>query len=411
MIRVLIVEDTQAKLDKIKELLFDETKPGSIEIEEVGDVKSAKKLLYQKTFDLLILDLVLPFESDDTSNVSHKNGIDFLEDIYGNPSIKKPIHIVGLTAFSELKPEHENKFHKQLNILIDYKQDSFNWREQLKSIIWMLIEKEEIFYKNRNEQYQYDIAIITAVETEFNSVLELEANWEISKIDNDATIYYQGTFKNDTKELKVIAACAPQMGMNAASTLSMKLINNFRPKYLIMTGIAACTKSRETHGFGDIIVADQSWDGGAGKITEDKEGITQFIPSANYLPLDSDLKEKINSYKNNTSLFNKLRENSKYKKTNTVLQLHVGPVASVAGVTENKAVVDELKRHQRKVIGLEMETYGVFYSANNCSNPKPKALSIKSICDFADTDKDDNYQEYAAYTSSQFLYVFALNEL
>ncbi len=410
MIKILIVEDTKAKLDKIKELLNDETKPGTIEIQEVGNVKSAKKLLYQQTFDLLILDLVLPFELDDT-NVSYKNGIDFLEDIYDNPSIKKPIHIVGLTEFSELKPEHENKFHKQLNILIDYQQGSFNWREQLKSIIWMLIEKEEIFYKNRNDQYKYDIAIITAVDKEFQAILELDANWEICKIDNDATTYYSGIFKNTEKELKVITANAPQMGMNAAATLSMKLINNFRPKYLVMTGIAACTKSRDSHGFGDIIVADQSWDGGAGKITEDKDGNAHFMPSANYLPLDSDLKEKINSYKNKSSIFTEIREKSKHNKTNTVLQLHVGPVASVAGVTENKAVVEELKKHQRKVIGLEMETYGVFYSASNCSNPKPKALSIKSVCDFADTDKDDNYQEYAAYTSSQFFYVFALNEL
>lgn len=411
MIRILIVEDTKAKLNKIIELLTEETKPGLLEITEVGDIKSAKKLLYQKIFDLLILDLVLPFEKGDTANLNHKNGIDFLEDIYGNPSINKPIHIVGLTAFSELKPEYEDKFHNQLNILIDYQQDSFNWRDQLKNIIWTLIEKEEKFLKNRNEQYNYDIAIITAINLEFKSILELDANWEVFKIDNDATVYHSGTFKNESKELKVIAACSPQMGMNAASTLSMKLISNFRPKYMVMTGIAACTKSRETHGFGDIIVADQSWDGGAGKITEDKDGNNQFIPSANYISLDSDLKEKINSYMNNTDLFNKLREQCKYPKTNTILQLHIGPVASVAGVTENKAMVDELKRHQRKVIGLEMETYAVFYSSNNCSNPKPKALSIKSICDFADTDKNDNYQEYSAYTSAQFFYTFALNEL
>ncbi|WP_282160829.1 response regulator [Ulvibacterium marinum] len=410
MIKILIVEDTPVKLEKIKKLFQEETKPDCIQITEVDNVKSAKKLLYTEKFDLVILDLVLPFEAGDT-NANFKNGIDFLEDIYGNPSIKQPIHIVGLTEFSELKPEYENKFHKQLNILIDYQRDSFNWREQLKGIIWMLVEKEEEFYKSRVEDYKYDIAIITAVEIEFKAVMELDANWVIEKVENDASIYYRGRFKNSNKELKVIAANAPQMGMNAAATLSMKLINNFRPKYLVMLGIAACTRKRETHGFGDILVADQSWDGGAGKITENDKGELQFIPSANYLPLDSDLKEKINGYKSNESLLSEIRKNSKHKKTNTVLQIHVGPIASVAGVTENKAVIEELKKHQRKIIGLEMETYGVFYSAFNCSNPKPKALSLKSICDFGDLDKNDSFQDYAAYTSAQFFYHFAKNEL
>jgi len=410
MIKILIVEDTPAKLNKIKELFNDETKPGKIEISEVNNVKSAKKLLYKQSYDLLILDLVLPFESEDL-NPKHKNGIDFLDDIYANPSINKPIHIVGLTEFAELKPEYEGKFHKQLNILVDYQQDSFNWKEQLKGILWMLIEKDEKFIQTRLNQYKYDIAIITAVDVEFKAIMELEAEWKLEKVENDATTYYKGVFKTQEKELTVITASAPQMGMNAASVLTMKLIQNFRPKYVVMTGIAACTRSRQTHGFGDILVANQSWDGGAGKITENDEGEAHFLPSANYLPLDSDLVEKISSYKNNEKLFSKIRKNSRHSKTNTMLQLHIGPIASVAGVTENKAVIEELKKHQRKIIGLEMETYGVFYSANNCSNPKPKALSLKSICDFADINKNDSYQEYAAYTSAQFFYHFALNEL
>ncbi|HNP66686.1 MAG TPA: response regulator [Aequorivita sp.] len=410
MIKILIVEDTPAKLDKIKQLFNDETKPESIQITEVDNVKTAKRLLYKQSYDLMILDLVLPFESGDL-NPNYKNGIDFLDDIYGNPSIIKPIHIVGLTEFSELKPEYENKFHKQLNILIDYQQDSFNWREQLKGILWMLVEKEEKFFQRRNNQYNYDIAIITAVDIEFKAIMNLDAQWELEKVENDATSYYKGVFKNKNKELRVIAASAPQMGMNASSALSMKLIYNFRPKYLVMTGIAACTQSRDNYGFGDILVADQSWDGGAGKITEKADGEAIFLPSANYLSLDADLKEKINLYKTNDSLFVAIRNGSKHSKSNTMLQLHVGPLASVAGVTENTAIIELLKKHQRKIIGLEMETYGVFYSANNCSNPKPKPLSIKSICDFADTNKNDNYQEYAAYTSAQFFYQFAINEL
>ena len=53
-----------------------------------------------------------------------------------------------------------------------------------------------------------------------------------------------------------------------------------------------------------------------------------------------------------------------------------------------------------------METYGVLYAANHCTKPRPIAFSIKSVCDFADSKKNDNYQNYAAHTSANVLYEF-----
>ena len=58
-----------------------------------------------------------------------------------------------------------------------------------------------------------------------------------------------------------------------------------------------------------------------------------------------------------------------------------------------------------------METFGVFYSAFNGFNPKPKALSIKAVCDFGDADKSDDFQKFASYVSASFMYEFVLKEL
>ena len=75
-------------------------------------------------------------------------------------------------------------------------------------------------------------------------------------------------------------------------------------------------------------------------------------------------------------------------------------------------MIDEIKGHSRKLIGIDMETYGVFYSSINCSKPRPYGvLSLKSISDFADPEKNDNYQKYAAFTSANYLYNFALNKM
>ena len=49
-----------------------------------------------------------------------------------------------------------------------------------------------------------------------------------------------------------------------------------------------------------------------------------------------------------------------------------------------------------------METYAVYFVANN-SLKHPKFVSIKAVCDYANQYKNDNYQEYSAFVSTQFL--------
>lgn len=39
------------------------------------------------------------------------------------------------------------------------------------------------------------------------------------------------------------------------------------------------------------------------------------------------------------------------------------------------------------------------------------SFALKSVCDFGDSGKADNFQAYAAFTSAQFLFQFALAEL
>ena len=48
------------------------------------------------------------------------------------------------------------------------------------------------------------------------------------------------------------------------------------------------------------------------------------------------------------------------------------------------------------------QLYGVAYAANHSTEPKPYPIIAKSICDFADSRKSDQYQRFAAYTSCEF---------
>jgi nucleoside phosphorylase/CheY-like chemotaxis protein len=411
MIKILIVEDNPVKIEKVSNLFKDEISPKNYSLKSVNDIKSAKELLYSEKFDVIILDLVLPIDSEDKDPDAEK-GADFLDDIYDNPSIVyKPIHIIGLTAFSDIKPQYEKKFHRNLNHLIDYKEESYNWKEQLKNFMWRLIEKEDAFYMNRTSKYNFDIGIIVATEKEFSAVKRLSDTWSKNTIPNDPTVYWESVFKRNNKSVNVISTYCPQMGMNACAVLSMKLINNFRPKYLFMTGITASAKELDQQGYGDIIVFDETWDGGAGKITEDEKGNKVFLQEAHHIRLDVDIREKLRSMKDNKEMLRKIKDDwQSDDKPITELQIHIGSAASVAGVIENEAVLKEIKTHDRKLVGLDMEAFALYYASNNCCNPKPIPIVLKSISDFANTMKSDRYQSYASYTSSRLMYELIMNE-
>lgn len=78
----------------------------------------------------------------------------------------------------------------------------------------------------------------------------------------------------------------------------------------------------------------------------------------------------------------------------------LGPVASGSAVLADGEVVKEVRAQQQDLIGIEMEIYGLYAAAHVLSSPQPKFFAAKGVCDFAEPDKDDSHQRYAAYASA-----------
>ncbi|MET3029381.1 response regulator [Flavobacterium sp. UW10123] len=408
MIGILIVDDNQNKIKALRQIA--EKYTGQIEIETCTNIISAKKMLSVNHFDLLILDLGIPLRDGD--DPLPENGINFLDDINrGSGKLIKPFHIIGFSAFNEYIANFHSRFENELWSLIKYEENSTNWQTKIISKIDYLLKSKIDLQNSTARKYQYDLAIITALrKPELDSLLNLNANWESFKLNNDSTEYFRGNFIQNDKKISVVAASAPQMGMVAASVLTNKLINNFRPKYLAMTGIAGGVKG--IGNFGDILISDISFDYGSGKIKSSSDGSEEFSPDYKSINLNADLKENLLSCQGNREFLNDIKKNWSATKIDTELNIHIGPFASGSAVLENGNALAKIKIHSRKLIGIDMEAYGVFYTCENCSKPKPlAALSIKSICDYGDSEKNDYYQTYAAYTSANFLYHFSLNRI
>jgi nucleoside phosphorylase len=248
------------------------------------------------------------------------------------------------------------------------------------------------------------LCVVTALETpELEAVLKLPWDWKEREQRSDGTVYFDGRFSRAGETHKVVAASAPRMGMIAAAVLSTKMICEFRPKYIAMAGILAGIHGRCE--LGDIIAADPGWDYGSGKL-HIKGGESMFSAAPHQIGLNSFIRGKLSLMARDTALLDEIRRAWTGPSQRNVLRMHLGPVASGAAVVANPSIVTDVMDQHRKLVGLEMETYGVFAAADEARLPQPKAFSIKSVCDYADADKDDDCQSYAAFTSAMALRFF-----
>ena len=398
--KILFIEDNELKKENIIKVLIEANVAVQSDFTVCTNIIDAKKILRSTMFDVLLLDMRLPNRAD-SQEIQSMAGLDFLKEFKNSRRYHQPKEIIGITECEEELSRVKKDFDENLLHIIYYHSSKNEWEKLLVDRLEYLISCEQ----DTNE-YDYDIAIICALENpEFKAIKDLSENWVNVKKDNTALSFYETFFEFEQKKLKVIAVSIDKMGMVPTAVLATQTIEMFRPRYLTMTGIAAGIKGEVE--LGDILVFNPSWDSGSGKLKIDDDGKELFEIDPKQETIDGDIILKIKELSSDTQFLNKLREDWKYSKIKNVLSVHTGPVASGAAVIANENITGAIKLQSRKLIGIEMEAYGLIYASKHATKPKPEPLVIKSVCDFADKNKNDGFQEYAAYTSANFLYEYA----
>jgi nucleoside phosphorylase len=331
-------------------------------------------------------------------------GIRLLKAIDKHKEFKTPQHIVGLTAFEELAKKHNSLFGNSMRFLITYKPNELSWRNKLSALVVNLVAA-----KNDSDatDFQTDLVILTALQTpELDAVLNLDAGWlQLQQAPGEAFCFHRGTFRNGDHALSVVAASATRIGMPAATVLASQAIDKFRPRYLAMAGIAAGVNGQ----FGDVLIADRTWDYGSGKSKSVGRFFkrTHFEPDPHQISTDDGLLSQVALFRSQRDEFMSQLVSDWPGNINHLPQIKIGPVASGAAILENRPLIEAIKKGNRKLIGIEMETYGVYLAAALAPNPRPVVFSAKAICDFADSKKGDDMQTFASFVSANFIYAFA----
>ncbi|MFY9071764.1 hypothetical protein [Aliarcobacter butzleri] len=406
--------------------------------------KYLDKYILENDIDLLILDFGLTKdEENESEKISNTSGYLYLDHLNSHEKKElKELPIIIFSIFDSNLMTGQNlarpiaKIPKQLidrNSMLQTLQSDL--RKNNKSLFYSIIHHASI-YKSKKESH-YDLAILCALKEEFDEVLNLPNEWKgkntkdvddngWKKIKKNDELYFETVFLSSKgKPIKVIGKCMNDMGMVESATYTTKMIHLFKPKYITMTGIAAGIKDNDIE-VGDIIIPQFNWNWQAGKFKTtyrdefdnennkfrnkistffDKDMRQKELSSTLYDIVTQELEpNKVfyeDLFKNFCSEYRSysipiLRENSKRSRYPKII---TEKMLSGSAVVADINLINEIK--QRKVVGLDMEAYGVFYAAKKS---KTEPIIIKSICDFADEAKDDEYHIFASYASARTMY-------
>ena len=397
--KVLVVEDSNDKYNRIHAIL-ERTGVAANDITHAIAAAPAHQHLRTTQFDLMLLDVNIPRRLGD-AEAQRGGGLELLRALGRESDLLRPTYIVGVTAYEDVVAEFGSAFEEQLWSLVHYTESSDQWIAQLV----VKVNYIQAVNRSRNfsdgETYGCDLAIITALDTvEADAVQALPLSWETLRLKHDETRYFSGTLAKADGTKSIIAASAPRMGIPASAVLSTKIIQQFRPRYIAMVGI--CAGRKDKVNLGDIVVADPTWDWGSGKIVSEN-GSPKFLPSPHQLGLDPDTASLLKGMAKDAAMLGEIKRAAKGNKPDTELSVHLGPLVSGAAVVAHKPTFDGLLDQHRGILGVDMEAYAVAAAAIGGGKPRPEFVVIKGVSDYADENKDDDFQQYAASVSALFL--------
>jgi nucleoside phosphorylase/CheY-like chemotaxis protein len=399
MLKTLIVEDGEEKRHALAAALAQVDGFDMAGLDYAPDLFTARRALLEKSYELLILDIALPPRADEA--VESDGGLRILEEMFSRPSnLRVPAHIIGITAYPDVFDNALDRFSSRLLTLVKYDPADSGWEESLQARVRHIL-RASTSEKLEAITFGSFLCVVCALQSpELAAVLRLPWSWSEMSVPRDHTMYWRGTVNRNGEQCSVYAAATARMGIPAASILAMKMIQSFRPQFLAMTGMTAGVRGRVE--LGDIIVADASWDWGSGKWT--LEGTeARFLAAPHQLRLAVGVREKFRKMAQDTGMLSEIRSEWPGEPPPTALSIRVGPMASGTSVLADRHSAERIIDQHRELLGIEMETYGIFAAAEESSEPRPIPFALKAVVDFADGRKDDRFQAFGAFASATVL--------
>lgn len=393
---VLVVHDDSAKLSAIIDAV---RCSGVDDVVSSGCVATARQALRSRRFDVLIIDIALPDRKGE--HPDPRAGVKFLEEVLRR-KYPKPTCVLGVTASDESDSDVDDFFQKNFWQVIRTPAVGREWLDSIERLVRYHIESKN---PPSFSEYKSDVFVVCALkQTELSAVLKLDNGWRERLPLDEASYFHKGSFISGGCRYDISTGSPPKVGLVHMALYVQKVIYTLRPRYIVMPGI--CAGYKDTTGIGDVVVADPAWGWQSGKYID---GPPHFKIEPDQITLADFVSERFIQLADKKEFFCRLHEEWQGNKPNSRPKLIVAPTASGSAVLADNDMMNHIREQNRKVASVEMEAYALYASAKNASHPKPTFFALKSVCDFGDGEKNDNYQAYSAHVSAEVLQEF-LNE-
>jgi nucleoside phosphorylase len=262
----------------------------------------------------------------------------------------------------------------------------------------LLSSKKRIIHQKEKEA---DIGIITALKVEIVPFIDNFKDTELERITSENVHYKKGviTAKNGDK-IRFVTVLQEEMGTVDAAAIGAMLVKEFNIKHLFMIGV--CGGRYGMVEIGDIVIPSDSVAYQRGKLTDDGlkmevgHSQTNITPKMIFDNCDFII-DKI--YKKYTD---KRIADKKRALPVKMPTIHFEPIACGENVLDKENELENISKNvaQRKLCAIDMESYAIFRLHKFLDI---KTIVIKSVMDLT-RYKSDDYKEYAAYISANFLF-------
>ena len=347
---------------------------GGAKILEAEDLARASKLIYENTFDLIVIDLMLPIRSGGEP-------VDVAEEILGtirDSENNRVAHTIAFTGFDDLIDEKLRLFAQDGVSLVLYEDGKSQWKQSL----GLEVERAK-------SRLSTDFLIICALEKERQGYHRADCT-----LGDPYNVNGLDCVPMRIGELDGICLKINRMGLVEAAVAAARSIEHFSPKLVAMSGI--CAGFPEETKLGSLIVTDICWEYQTGKWTD--EGFKAEAYSVGISPAVRSEISTIIASDPNGKAFKGDMMNDLITDGNIALL----PTTSGSAVVSSEEALKRIGEQHRKVAGLDMEIYSVLQAAST-SIQKPLFFAAKTVVDLGDSKKNDHLHTPGSILSARFV--------
>jgi len=247
------------------------------------------------------------------------------------------------------------------------------------------------------QSFPIDFAFVTALPIERDALLRRLEGREVVQDDFEPLTYYRGSISVPAtgEYYEVVVVMLLGMGNDEAAVSTVRVIERWHPAYILMVGIAGGVPGKVA--LGDVVVSDFVYYYEPAKRTPkgDQRRAQQFL--SDRLLYGRALAYEAGEWRSDITIARPgaAQADVPFPKA------YFGAIGSGEKVIADARALSRLLKECPRLLAVAMEGAGVARAAAQQPHPPP-FIEVRGICDYANEQKNDDWQPFAAEAAAAF---------